>query len=292
MVVGAEAAPRRGRIKHITVVDVPGGLRHGREGGRGAAAAVARVLAGEPPTPHGVPAPDRVQRAAALRRLRGRRLPTEETQAGARDAQDPGTTRLAISATCVRVPVWRAPLRGGVDRDRAEPLAPDEVRELLSPARRAARRRRPSLASYPMPIEAAGTRRRAGRPHPPRRVAQERHRRCGWWPTTCARAPRSNGVQIAETAGRARSDPCPRAGGRRVTGRGELCPVCIRATGGGAASSTAPGSPTRSRPPATGAGWRARSGSPTSRGARLPPLPGRRHRDPVGMGVRRPRPHP
>ena len=88
----AQADPRRGRDRAPDRLDLPVGVGHRRQGGRGARGADARRRSHgeEPPAPDGLPAPDRVQRARRRRQLRRRRRPhRRRAQDDVRDAQDP-----------------------------------------------------------------------------------------------------------------------------------------------------------------------------------------------------------
>ena len=152
---------------------------------------------------------------------------------------------IAISATCVRVPVWRS---------HSEAVWIETEREISADEARSCSRQAPGLrvvddpasASYPMPSEAAG-----GDDVLVGRIRRDRSRRNGlalWVVADNLRKGAAlNGVQIAEALAERRPDPCPRAGGRRV--RGHRDGHCARSASAppaaAAVPSTAPGSPTR-----------------------------------------------
>ena len=91
---------------------------------------------------------------------------------------------LPIQATCVRVPVMVGHAEAVWIETEDAALAPSGARELLAAA--------PSvrLEEFPSPGKAAGERRRARRPHPPRPDGRARASRSSSRATTCARARR------------------------------------------------------------------------------------------------------
>ena len=134
---------------------------------------------------------------------------------------------LPISATCVRVPVWRGHSEA-VWIETTEPLSPDEARRLLAAAPGVDRGRR---SRHQQLSHAAGCRRRGSgvrRPHPSGRVPTQRLGAVGG-----GRQPpqgrRHQRHPDRRAAGRAQ--PGPGSGGGCGVGmqhrRGTLCPVCL-----------------------------------------------------------------
>ena len=67
-----------------------------------------------------------------------------------------GDGSIAVSATCVRVPVYNGHSESvNVELERA--LSPERARELLAPAPGVELRDDPAALAYPMPITASGT---------------------------------------------------------------------------------------------------------------------------------------
>ena len=114
----AEAAPRRGRDRAPRDRHLPGGLRH-RQGGVDELRDQSRaVLDDERSGRLGLPAPDRLQRAAAGRQLRRRRRPHRRgAQADQRDAQDPRRRRDPRQRDLRARARRHRSLRGGQRRD-------------------------------------------------------------------------------------------------------------------------------------------------------------------------------
>ena len=186
-----------------------------------------------------------------------------------------GDDSIGISATCVRVPVWRSHSEA-VWIETERPLTADDARQLLEAAPGIRVVDDPSAAGYPMPSDASG-----GDDVLVGRIREDRSRRNGlalWVVADNLRKGAAlNGVQIAELLRAARPDPCPPAGARglRLAARGHLCPVCIRPARAGTCdehgSVEGPPAPDHSRPaalrpPPLAAVPAGRSG--------LPPLPG------------------
>ena len=81
---------------------------------------------------------------------------TEETKLVSETRKILGDGSLAISATCVRIPVWRSHSEAvWIETERE--LSPDEAREILAGAPGLRVVDDPASASYPMPSEAAGS---------------------------------------------------------------------------------------------------------------------------------------
>jgi aspartate-semialdehyde dehydrogenase len=121
---------------------------------------------------------------------------TEETKLVHETHKIMGDETIGISATCVRVPVWRSHSEAvWIETERE--LSPDDARELLSAAPGVQVVDDPSAASYPMPRDAAGRDEvMVGR------IRRDRSRRNGlalWVVADNLRKGAAlNGVQIAE----------------------------------------------------------------------------------------------
>ena len=126
-----------------------------------------------------------------------------------------GDDTIGIHATCVRVPVWRGPLRGRLDRDA---LAARGRRGARDPGQRAgrARRRRPRRGRVPARLRRGGDRRRPRRAHPPRPVAAKRARALDRLRTTSARGRRRTASRSRSSSSSATSSASP--AGRRPDG--------------------------------------------------------------------------
>ena len=82
-----------------------------------------------------------------------------------------GDESIPVSATCVRVPVYNAHSES-VNVQTREDLSPERCRELLDSFPGVTVVDDPAAGRYPMPIDAAGPRRRVRRPHPARPLAR------------------------------------------------------------------------------------------------------------------------
>ena len=152
----------------------------------------------ELPAPQVYRAPDRVQRRCrgAGNFADGDDYTDEERKMMYETRKILGDESIAISATCVRVPVYTAHSES-VNVQTREPLGAESARELLEP-RPADRGRRPGDRRYPMALDAAGRDDVLRRPHPPRPVARARPATCGSSRDNLRKGAATNAVQLAE----------------------------------------------------------------------------------------------
>ena len=146
-------------------------------------------VTGERQGRHGVPAPDRLQRAARDRRLPRQRLHQGGVEGRQREPQDPRPARPADLVHGRPRPGLRQPLRGGPRRDARPDHARSRARAVRGRAGRG-RRGRPGRASLSAGDRGGRSRRGLRRPGPPRHVDRRRSRASpsGSCRTTCARA--------------------------------------------------------------------------------------------------------
>ena len=171
-------------------VELPGGLRHGPEGGRGAA----RPGAGAAPTRKELPAPAVYPHQIAFNVLPqvetfkdGDDYTTEERKCMRETRKILGRDDIGVSATCARVPVLTGHSESANVQTR-DPLSPEECRELLAGAPGADGDRRPGERALPdcrSTPPAATTCWSAGSAATRRTSAASTS---GSWATTCARA--------------------------------------------------------------------------------------------------------
>ena len=94
---------------------------------------------------------------------------------------------IALTVTCVRVPVMVGHSEA-VNIEFHEPLDEDEARDILREAPGMMVIDKRDATGYMTPKEAQGEFPVYRQPHPQRPDRRARPERCGWWPTTCARA--------------------------------------------------------------------------------------------------------
>ena len=171
----------------------------GVNGHRGAARADARVGARARPSPRSF-----FQHQIAFnlipahRQVRRRRLHGRGDEAGQRDRARSSSCPTCRSrrprCACPSSPPtrWRS-----TPRPRSK-ITRERAREVFARLPRAQALGRARRARYPMPVHGRGPGRLLRRPHPRGPLAARTRSTSGWWATSSARAPRSNGVQIAE----------------------------------------------------------------------------------------------
>ena len=175
MVVALKPILDAAGIERRRDVDLPVGVGH-RASARSRSCTTRRrrrSLAKEMPAAGRLPAPDRLQRAAAGRDLQGRRrLHDRGAQVMAETRKILGADDIGVSATCARVPVYTGHSES-INVQTREPLSPDECRELLASAPGLDGDRRPgATASTRLAIDAAGRDDVLVGPHPPRPLAR------------------------------------------------------------------------------------------------------------------------
>ena len=149
---------------------------------------------------------------------------TEERKMMAETRKILGDESIPVSATCVRVPVYNAHSES-VNVQTREDLSPERCRELLDSFPGVTVVDDPAAGRYPMPIDAAGPRRRVRRPDPARPLARALPQHVGGvgQPAQGRRHER----RPARGADRgARPDEVARPGARPLAGRCRGGPRC------------------------------------------------------------------
>ena len=179
-------------------------------------------VAGEPPVADGLPAPDRVQRAARDRRLPRQRLHQGGVEGRHREPQDPGPAGPADLVHGRPRPGLRQPLRGRPRRD----ARPDHARARARAVRRGPGRRRPGrpgrrTTTRWRPRPPAATRSSSAGSAATCRSPTTAAWRSGSSRTTCARArPRTPSRSPRSSASATGSSPRRRAARARTRGPG------------------------------------------------------------------------
>ena len=163
--------PRAGRRRHLPV-----GLGHRRGRHRRAGGQVRAHVAGEPRSRRGLPAPDRLQRAARDRRLPPQRLHQGGVEGRHREPQDPAPAGPADLVHGGPHPGLRQPFGGGPRRDARADHARSGPASCSRPCRASSSRTTRRTHDYPLATEAAGRDEIFVGPGPPRPVDRRRPR--------------------------------------------------------------------------------------------------------------------